>query len=99
MMADAEASPVLDFTHGGCPSTYRYPAEQVRKVLLALTGHLSAAGVDAVVLEVADGVFQTETAALLADPAFAGAVDGSAAGRHRSAPGSTTGWGCTAPSP
>lgn len=76
MMVDAGASPVLDFTHGGCPSTYRCPAEQVRQVLLALTGHLSAAGVDAVVLEVADGVFQTETAALLADPAFAGAVDG-----------------------
>ncbi|MBA3955340.1 MAG: hypothetical protein H0X58_01575, partial [Acidimicrobiia bacterium] len=76
MMVDAGAIPVLDFTHGGCPSTYRCPAEQVREVLLALTGHLSAAGVDAVVLEVADGVFQTETAALLADSAFAGAVDG-----------------------
>lgn len=76
MMADAGASPVLDFTHGGCPSTYHCPVEEVRQILLTLTGHLAAAGVDVVVLEVADGVFQAETAALLADPAFAEAVDG-----------------------
>lgn len=76
LMRDAGAAPVLDFTSAGHASTYRLDSAEVLDVLTLLTGHLAAAGVDVVVLEISDGVFQGETAALLADPRFAAAVDG-----------------------
>lgn len=74
-MADAGASPVLDFTHAGYPSTYHCSAEEVRSVMRTLSAHLADSGVDTVVLEVADGMFQPETAALLTSPEFADGVN------------------------
>ena len=76
LLKDAGASPVLDFTDAGLASTYLEPAWEIQRVFTTLVGHLTAANVDAIVLEIADGVLQTETAALLKSALFATAVDG-----------------------
>ena len=73
---DSGANPVLDFTCMGLPSTYRAGDEAVTDCFGSLHDHLSAAGVDAIVLEVADGVYQGETAHLLRSAVFAERVDG-----------------------
>ncbi|MCR3722281.1 MULTISPECIES: DUF1611 domain-containing protein [Prauserella salsuginis group] len=72
---DAGASEVLDFTDFGFPTTFRLAHDEVRAVLLSLVTHLSDPGTDVVVLELADGLYQEETARLLADPLFARVVD------------------------
>jgi hypothetical protein len=76
LLLDAGADPVLDFLDAGYVSTYRVPPTQVEQILLTLIAHLSKASVDVAVLEVADGVLQSETAALLASPGFKSSVDG-----------------------
>ena len=75
-MSDAGAAVVLDFTDAGYPSTYLASLEELHEVLAVLTGQLYRAGVDCVVVEVADGLFQRETALLLESRPFARAVDG-----------------------
>lgn len=75
LFVDAGATPALDFTLAGHPSTYQLPLEDVVAVLGTLTAQLAGAGCDAIVLEVADGLLQSETAALLRHPAFAATVD------------------------
>lgn len=75
LMRDAGADPVYDFTAAGVPSTYRAGQERIEGIMARLTDHLAAAGVDAIVLEVADGLLQEETAALVESPFFAARVD------------------------
>jgi hypothetical protein len=75
-LTDAGASPVLDFTATGLPSTYLAGAEAIERACEALVGHLAAAGVDVIVLEVADGICQDETAGLIESMAFGRLVDG-----------------------
>ncbi len=67
-MLDAGASPVLDFTAAGLPSTYRIGGPAACGVGDILLGHLADAGVDVAVIEIADGLFQDETAHLLTAP-------------------------------
>lgn len=74
-MADAGAASVLDFTDAGLPSTYLADAQTVESVMTTLLRSHAKSGVDAIVFEVADGLFQRETAALLASRAFADQVD------------------------
>lgn len=74
-MSDAGAETVLDFTDAGLPSTYLADNDDVLRVMDTLIGYLGASGVDAVVFEVADGLFQRETAELVKSPEFADAVD------------------------
>ncbi len=76
MMADAGANPVFDFTDAGFPSTYLADLDAVQGIAATLTGHLAATGVDAIVVEIADGLHQRETAALLSSPGFAERLDG-----------------------
>ena len=76
LLQDAGATPVLDFTSVGHVSTYRVAPSELEQVMITLHGHVAAAGVDVVVLEVADGLFQQETRALTASEAFAETVDG-----------------------
>lgn len=75
-LVDAGASPALDFTDAGYASTYRVPPLQVENILIQLCSHLTVEGVEFIVLEIADGLFQEETGRLLASPAFAALVDG-----------------------
>jgi hypothetical protein len=74
LFADAGATTVLDFTDFGFPSTYRLGHTIVRDLFTSLVGELRATGPDVIVLEVADGLFQQETAKLVADPVFQDAV-------------------------
>jgi len=74
-MADAGARTVLDFTDAGLPSTYLADPARIERVMETLLGYLYASGAEAVVFEVADGLFQRETADLLRSPAFARAID------------------------
>ncbi len=67
-MIDAGASPVLDFTAAGYPSTYRIGGSAASEVGDFLLGHLADAAVDVAVIEIADGLFQAETAHLLTAP-------------------------------
>jgi len=75
-LKDAGASPVLDFTDAGLASTYLVAPEEIERVFVTIVAHLARSKPDAIVLEVADGVLQTETAALLVSPAFREIVGG-----------------------
>jgi hypothetical protein len=70
LLSDAGADPVLDFTDAGLASTYLAPPSEIERVLLTLMAHVSGRGVGAIVLELADGLLQRETSALLKSPAF-----------------------------
>lgn len=73
---DAGANPVLDFTDAGLASTYQVPAERVERAALTLLAYLSESEADVIVLELADGLLQTETARLLESQRFASFLDG-----------------------
>jgi dethiobiotin synthetase len=70
LLRDAGARPILDFTDVGYASTYRLAPEIVESLYRELIGHLEAAEVDAMVLEIADGLLQKETARLLESETF-----------------------------
>lgn len=74
-MVDAGADPVLDFTDCGMPSTFGADLAVLESVFCRLSTELAATGVDVRIIEVADGVFQDETAGLLASSVFAERVD------------------------
>ena len=76
LLKDAGASPALDFTDAGMATTYLAAHEDIEAVLVTLMAHIARAGADAIVLEIADGVLQRETAALLRSPVFASLVGG-----------------------
>lgn len=76
LLTDAGAYPVLDFTDAGMATTYMITIEQLESLLMTLIGHIAKENVDAMVLEIADGVMQQETAALLKSPVFASLVAG-----------------------
>lgn len=62
---DAGASVVADFTDAGMASTYRQPIKRIEQACESLLAHSVEQGADVAVVELADGVFQQETAALL----------------------------------
>ncbi|MDO7837159.1 DUF1611 domain-containing protein [Sphingobium sp. HBC34] len=73
-MVDAGARVALDFTDAGHGTTAGVPIPQLIEDSLNLIAAVSQ-GNDVAVIEVADGLFQTETSALLQEPRFAGAID------------------------
>ncbi|MET9832208.1 DUF1611 domain-containing protein [Streptomyces sp. NPDC006385] len=76
LMADAGAARVIDFTDLGFATTYQLPMPQVIRVLRSAVTDLTSHQADAIVLEVADGILQRETAALMRTPEFRASVDG-----------------------
>jgi dethiobiotin synthetase len=76
LVTDAGAHVVRDFTDVGHASTYGLSPAAVDEVLLSLVGHLRDDGAEVAVLEIADGLLQPETAALLASARFRSLVDG-----------------------
>lgn len=74
--ADAGAHKVLDFTDAGHGSTYRVGGAEIQRIMQTVLGHLAQAGSDVIVMEVADGIFQSETATLMRSAAFRDIVDG-----------------------
>jgi hypothetical protein len=63
--ADAGASPVLDFLDAGFASTAGCDLEALLDVTKYSAAHLRAADLDCAVIEIADGLLQPETRALL----------------------------------
>src|SRR5262249_30790350 len=74
-MVDVGAEPALNFIDGGFPSTYQCTLEQLLHLHHLLCGHAAAQGAEYVVIEIADGLLQTETAALLQSEIFTSTVD------------------------
>ena len=57
--------PVSDFTDVGMATTYRMPLARIEAGFETLIGHAAAGGAEICVVELADGLFQNETRALL----------------------------------
>ena len=75
-MLDAGAVQMLDFTDAGYATTSGLEAPVVDRVAHNLVSHLEASDVDIVVVEIADGLLQRETSALLSPPSsFAKRLD------------------------
>lgn len=75
-MADVGVLCVLDFTDAGYASTYGVTLPELLNIFTTLTHQLYQEGADVVLLEIADGLLQQETSALMASPAFASSIDG-----------------------
>src|ERR1700694_1643167 len=69
-MLDAGACVALDFVDGGFPSTYLCSAHELVALHHLLIANAAAQEPDYVVVEIADGLLQSETAALLQDSRF-----------------------------
>lgn len=75
LMQDAGADMALDFTDVGMATSYLETLETVKKGTKKLVNFAASQGVDTVVIEVADGLLQRETNALLLDEEFNAMVD------------------------
>lgn len=65
---DAGAIEVLDFTDAGYATTFGVPLADLERIAVGLAAALAARGCEAAVFEIADGLLQPETRALLASP-------------------------------
>lgn len=74
-MADAGACQVLDFTDMGHATTAGLAAREIERTALSLIAHSAGCGADVVIVEIADGVLQAETAALLSSERFRSSID------------------------
>jgi hypothetical protein len=72
---DAGAVSVLDFTHAGWPSTANLSLDQLLSIAGRIRAQLQAHDPEFVIIEIADGIIQRETAMMLADPAFRASID------------------------
>jgi len=75
MMMDAGASTVLDFTDIGFASTYCLEQEQLESILKKLVNNLQQTEADCIVIEIADGLLQSETKHLISGSTFTQRVD------------------------
>lgn len=73
---DAGAGKVMDFLDAGYPSTYLLSPSLVEHIFVDLVGHLNLDGPDFIIIEVADGLFQAETANLIKAKVFRETVAG-----------------------
>jgi hypothetical protein len=76
VMLDAGAHRMLDFTDVGFSSTYRIPLPVLERKVVELVEQLAGAGCGVILLELADGLYQQETAGLIASDTFRETVDG-----------------------
>ena len=76
LLHDAGADRVLDFTDAGMVSTYLADIERIEDAMHSLVQDMAGHGMDIVVMEVADGIYQRENRQLIAREAFARTVDG-----------------------
>lgn len=73
---DTGAHYVGDFTDAGMVTTYLEPLPRIRNGIERLLAEAERRGSQIAVMEVADGLFQRETAALIADPWFQSRISG-----------------------
>ncbi len=74
-MLDAGAAPALDFIDAGHPSTYLCSLKELMDIYGVLVSQATAQRADCIVIEIADGLVQRETTALLTNPRFTGSVN------------------------
>jgi hypothetical protein len=74
-MLDAGACAALDFVDGGHPSTYLLGLDELLELHAHLLGHAAERGASWAVVEIADGLLQLETGALLRSRSFTDSVD------------------------
>jgi hypothetical protein len=74
--SDSGAHYVGDFTDAGMVTTYLEPLDRIKSATETLIAEAGHHGCDIVVMEVADGLLQRETAGLIADPWFARLISG-----------------------
>ncbi len=67
-LAAAASHDVTDFSDFGFPSTYLCPKEELLGLFQVMIAEVTAGDPDVVLMELADGLLQRETAMLLADP-------------------------------
>ena len=72
---DAGAAEVLDFTDFGYASTYKVPRETLKALLPAMVSRLAQKQPDVIVLELADGLYVSETSELVESGVFTEHVD------------------------
>jgi hypothetical protein len=75
VMIDAGAHRMLDFTDVGLASTYRQSMPVIEQKFTELVNHLTLAGSGINLVEVADGIYQRETAPLIESELFHSTVD------------------------
>ena len=75
ILYDAGAVAVLDFTHAGWPSTANLSLDQLLSIAGRIRASLQTYNPEFVVLEIADGILQRETAMMLANDAFRASID------------------------
>ena len=75
-LVDAGANPVFDFIDAGYVSTYRVNRDVLHDIVMTLGSHMAASKPDVIIVEVADGLLQRETARLFATPSFTSWADG-----------------------
>lgn len=68
--------PALDFTDAGMATTFRMPLERIEAGFDTLVATAAARGAEVVVVEIADGVFQQETRAILQSSRIRDRLDG-----------------------
>ena len=73
---DSGAHMVRDFTDAGFATTYQMPVDRILEGAHRLMAEAQAAGCEAIVIEVADGLYQAETAGLLQSQEFRGLLSG-----------------------
>lgn len=73
---DAGAQKVMDFLDAGHSSTYLLAPAQVERIFETLLSHLNQEGTDFIILEVADGLLQSETRQLINSKLFHSVVSG-----------------------
>lgn len=74
--SDTGAHYVGDFTDAGMVTTYLQPLSRIRSGIERLLSDAQRSGAEIAVMEVADGLFQRETAQLIADPWFQNRISG-----------------------
>ncbi len=74
-MLDGGARVALDFVDGGFPSTYLCSHDELVQLFRLLVGHAASHSAEYVVIEIADGLLQRETAMLLQSSIFIREVD------------------------
>jgi len=83
-MRDAGAIAAVDFTDAGMASTFNVPLSRLYDAATHLCSHLASMQCDVIVMEIADGIYQHESAGLIQSPlmqnlisAYVFAADGS----------------------
>lgn len=75
LFRDAGADRVVYFTDFGLASTFKLSFDAIKDIMFSMTATLAQGDPDVVVVEIADGIYQGETSALLADPDFGRLAD------------------------